>query len=333
MQAIPSAALDTAQVPARERFPLWHAALSPTHDAGLPDDSDATAFTASARGWLLGKALVLESRSTPQVLRRSPRRIRADQTDHYIIHLQRKGRWIADAAGRSVDAGPGSVLILDMARACDARTTEIENVNIVLARDALDCLLPPFSMHGLMLDGPMGTLLRDHVESLADNLPYMHPEESESVADATCRVIAACLAPSRENIARAGVWLAATRLRQVRAYIDAHISSPQLSAQSICAALGISRTTLYNACEPMGGVTAFIQKRRLRRIHALLADPNERRLISEIAYLFGFVSNAHFSRAFRNTFGYSPREAREIGREALAHTGNPYGSWVRRIDA
>lgn len=331
MKTIPSSAVNTARAPRRDRFALWHAALAPTHDVSLPPAAEPAAFNASARGWLLGRAMMLESCAMPQILRRSPRKIRAGQTDHYIVRLQRKGRWVADAAGRSVESAPGSVSIVDMARPCDAQTTEIENLNILLPRDLLDAVLPPFDMHGLVVQGAMGALLRDHLESLAANLPHMHPDDAAGIADATCRVVAACLAPSRENAARAREPLAAVRLHQVRNYIDRHLCSPHLSAQSICAALGISRSTLYNVCAPMDGVSAFIQKRRLRRIHALLSDPHERRLISEIAYLFGFVSNAHFSRVFRNAFGYSPREARASVASRALDGRNAYGSWIHCI--
>jgi AraC-like DNA-binding protein len=86
-------------------------------------------------------------------------------------------------------------------------------------------------------------------------------------------------------------------------------------------------------------VAAFIQKRRLRRIHAILADARDRRPIAEIAYQFGFPSGAHFSRVFRRTYGYSPREVRAAGALArlpgvladTASTGNLYGAWVRGL--
>jgi AraC-like DNA-binding protein len=101
----------------------------------------------------------------------------------------------------------------------------------------------------------------------------------------------------------------------------------------------MSRSTLYDICEPMGGVAAFIRKRRLQRIHAIVTRPQEYRLISEVAYRHGFVSNAHFSRAFRSAFGYSPSEARKAGASATqpvepaSDAAAAYESWVRRVGA
>jgi len=343
MATIPSNVVDTGAVPPRERFALWHDALSATHEAQLPEDSDPAAFSAMARGWNLGHLLLIETRSTPQYLHRSPRMIRADQTDHYIIRLQRQGRWTSEVDGRTVEAGAGTVMVLDMARATTARTTDIENINVLLPRDALDDMLIPFDMHGLRLNGATATLLRSHLVTLAANLPQVQPGDSGHIAGATLSLVAACLAPSRQAVARARAPLDAARLTQIRRYVDHHLRSPDLSPQSICQALGLSRSTLYAVCEPVGGVAAFIQKRRLERVHAILADPRDHRRISEIAYQHGFVSEAHFSRAFRRAFGVSPREAREAGISRQSRLGGAgraedfgvdlgaYESWVRQL--
>jgi AraC-like DNA-binding protein len=42
------------------------------------------------------------------------------------------------------------------------------------------------------------------------------------------------------------------------------------------------------------------------------------RKTSEIAYEWGFGSEAHLNRAFRKTFGVAPRETRSITRETAS---------------
>jgi AraC-like DNA-binding protein len=231
--------------------------------------------------------------------------------------------------------------VLDMARPSTAQVTEIENVNVILPRDALDEVLAPFDMHGLVLNGAMGTLLRSHLMSLTLNLHRMEAADAGHVVGATLNLVAACLAPSRDAVERARAPLEAARLTEIRRYIDRNLSSPDLSPQSICRALGLSRSTLYALCEPLGGVAAFIQKRRLDRVHAVLADPRNRDRISEVAHQHGFVSGAHFSRAFRRAFDYSPREARDAGVSRHSRFGEAprgagfdlgtYENWVRRL--
>ena len=342
MATIPSDFVDTNSVRPHERFALWRTVLAATHEAELLDDSDAAAFSASARGWYLGHSLVFETRTTPQYLTRSPRTIRADQYDHYIVRLQRQGCWTGEIDDRTIEAGTGTVTVLDMARPSTARLTDIENLNVILPRDALDEVLTPFDMHGLVLHGAMGTLLRSHLMSLALNLHRMEVADAGHVAGATLNLVAACLAPSRDAVERARAPIEIARLTEVRRYIDRNLCSPDLSPQSICRALGLSRSTLYALCEPLGGVAAFIQKRRLNRVHAILANPHHRGRISEVAHQHGFVSGAHFSRAFRRAFDCSPREARDASLSRRASIGSAgehnvgfdlgtYENWVRRL--
>ena len=330
--SIPSTLLDTDQVAPRDRFALWREALSATHEATLPDGSDPARFRALARGWNLGPFLLIETHATAQLLARSERAIRTDQVDHYIIRLQRRGRWDGDADGRAVQTPAGSVMALDMARPTVAQGTGIENINLLLPREMLDSAIPPIDMHGLFLQGAMAELLRNHLETLVAAMPYMPAEAAPDVARATCSLVAACLAPSREAAAQARLPLGLARLAGIRRYIDRHLASPELTPDALCRGLGLSRSTLYAACESVGGVATLIQRRRLERIHALLTDPSERRRISEIAYQHGFVSKAHFSRAFRNAFGYSPRDARDgLSRPEAKRAGVNYENWLRDI--
>jgi AraC-like DNA-binding protein len=335
MATIPSQILDTDSLPPRERFALWRESLSATHTVDHPDDGDPSRFRAHARGWDLGQALVIESQVTAQLLARSPRAARADQLDHYIIRLQRRGRWHGEAGEHIAEAGDDSVMVLDMARASKALSTGVDNINLLLPRDALDAMMTPFDMHGLLLHGPMAALLRSHLEALVENLPHVPREHAPDVAHATCALVAACLAPSRAAAERADAPLRLARIAEIRRHVDDRLCSPALSPETIAKALGLSRSTLYATCAPHGGVAAFIQRRRLERIRALLADPRNDQRISQIAYRHGFVSKAHFSRAFRDTFGYSPREARaaaalSAGSETMS-TDRGYRTWVHRL--
>src|SRR5262245_35418908 len=173
MAAISSTVLDTDRVAARERFDLWRDALSATHEATLPHDSDPARFSAFARGWNLGPSLVFETRASAQQLARDPRAVRADQIDHYIIRLQRRGIWQGDADGRAVEVGAGGVVVLDMARPTVAVGTDIDNVNLLVPRDMLDAALAPFDLHGLVLQGAMAELLRSHLAALTTSLPQI----------------------------------------------------------------------------------------------------------------------------------------------------------------
>ncbi len=336
MATLPTTVVDTEQMRPHERLSLWREAVA-THEVILPEDRDPNRFGARGCTWHLGTALLAEVRATPQRMVRSARAVRTDHFDHYIVRLQKAGRWTGNAGGRTVTVEPGSVVVLDMAHPGDAYMTDIANISLVVPRDTLDDMLAPFDMHGLVVNNGMAALLRSHLRELAANVPRLQVSDARRVADATLGLVAACLAPSRDAVERARAPLEGALIAEIRRYVDHHLHAPDLSPQRVGAALGLSRSTLYSACEPMGGVAAFIQQRRLRRIHAILTDPRDRRRIAEVAEQHGFTSGAHFSRAFRRAFGYSPREAREAGAARpldagdAASTGGGYAAWIRRL--
>ena len=100
--------------------------------------------------------------------------------------------------------------------------------------------------------------------------------------------------------------------------------------------LGISRSNLYRVFKPKGGVASYIHRRRLVVIHRILSNPKEHRRVSIIAAQYGFISLAHFSRAFRAEFGYSASAARchPVDHEATKPSGvtEAYHDWVQRYD-
>jgi AraC-like DNA-binding protein len=335
MSTIASTVFDTDRVAPHARFALWRETISSTHDTVLPDDSDPAKFSVFARGWNLGTSLVIETRMTTQIMSRAQPAIRADQLDHYIFHVQRQGSWIGEAGDSAAETGVGNVMVLDMARPTRALGTGSDSINIIVPRDVLDALLPAFDMHGLLLRGAASELLRSYLVSLVDNLPQIPSEYVPAVANASCGLLAACLAPSRATAEQARAPLAVARLAEIRRYIDRHLGSRDLTPEAIGRALGLSRSTLYATCDSHGGIAAMIQQRRLQRVRAILADPHDRRRISDIAFQHGFVSTTHFSRAFRTAFGCTPSEAREgvrppDGGDAMG-AGYALEMWLRQL--
>jgi AraC-like DNA-binding protein len=168
--------------------------------------------------------------------------------------------------------------------------------------------IPPH--HGRMIDGPWGRLLADYMLSLVRQLPDMAASDALALGRTLVQLVAACLnTTSDPQLAQVSRRMADVRHRAEN-YIEKNLTSPNLGPLSICKALGISKARLYRAFMHSEGVTAYIRKRRLETIHVLLNDPRETRSIGEIAYQYGFVSEAHFSRVFRQKFGFSPRDAR-----------------------
>src|SRR5262245_22862967 len=169
MTTVPASVVDTEQMPPHERLPRWREAVA-THDVTLSEGRDPSPFRARGSTLHLGTVLLAEVSATAQRMVRSARAARVDQFDHYIVRLQKAGRWTGDVGGRTVTDATGDVVVLDMAHAGDACMTDIENISLVVPRDTLDDVLPPFDMHGLMPRDSMAALLRSHLSELAAHL-------------------------------------------------------------------------------------------------------------------------------------------------------------------
>ncbi len=118
----------------------------------------------------------------------------------------------------------------------------------------------------------------------------------------------------------AGASPHATLRAKALAYIDAHLLSESLTPIRLAEAIGVSRRKLYQLFEPEGGVAKEIMARRLEHAHKVLGDPAAYRRIKEVAYSHGFESDAHFSRCFKQRFGYSPSDLAARSRGPAAET-------------
>ncbi|GAA4095360.1 helix-turn-helix domain-containing protein [Actinomadura miaoliensis] len=95
-------------------------------------------------------------------------------------------------------------------------------------------------------------------------------------------------------------------------YIERHLHDPRLTPGQVAGVLGVSVRHLGRVFEPTGTTPSrYITDRRLRRAHEQLTDGDAPgTTIADIAYRWGFSSQAHFARLFRARYGCTPTEAR-----------------------
>ena len=104
------------------------------------------------------------------------------------------------------------------------------------------------------------------------------------------------------------------RWRQIVGHVDEHaFDADAMSAASCARAVGISERYLHKLFAQHDlRFSRTVLQRRLAAAHSLLECPAYTSLsIASIAYQCGFKDAAHFSRAFRQRFGESPRQCRE----------------------
>ncbi|ANB05111.1 transcriptional regulator [Streptomyces ambofaciens] len=167
----------------------------------------------------------------------------------------------------------------------------------------------------------VAAVLAPFLASLVSSAPACPPAVAAHLAAAVVD-LATTLVADRTAHALPGPDTGRERLvRCIREHIDHHLPDPALSPQSVARAHHISVRYLHRLFEEEGvTVRRLIQRRRLEESARELARAGTTApTVASVARRWGFVSPAHFSRAFRGLYGHSPREWRGL---RTAHAGD-----------
>jgi AraC-like DNA-binding protein len=325
-----------------QHFDDWREGIAPVFDVEPPAYDVATGFGANVKAFQLGDMVVTDAHVGDQRYIRSRSRVRRDGLDHFLLNLYRTGGWRAQTSDGEFEGTAGQVTVLDLARELISDEPDSDLVALFVPRNLLEERLPDLAaLHGRAPTGPYARLLAEYLNLLARRLPGLPMGDGRALSRATCEILAACLQPSLAGLEAARPGLELVLRRRAKRFIEAHLASPGLNADTVCHAMGVSRRTLYRLFDQEGGVQRYIQGRRLERIRSALSDPMNTRRISEVAAEFGFLRSDHFARAFRQQYGYSAREVRDLSRGLVAAPARPaaagtwqdFDDWIRSLHA
>jgi len=101
-------------------------------------------------------------------------------------------------------------------------------------------------------------------------------------------------------------------LQKVINYIEVNIENTDLSVDMLAQNMNLSRSQVYRKIKALTDFTAneFIRQIRLKKSLKLLSEGNLN--ISEIAYSVGFSSQSYFTRSFKEYYGKSPSEMKNL---------------------
>lgn len=313
---LPSAHFSTDAFEGRVRFDAWRDFL-PLYTVLPHPEGPKSQFEGRIAVYVLGPVGIGVTAFSRQRYVRSSQRIAADGQDHFLIQLFTVGGLRATTHdGDVVTVQTGDVWVHDLARPKTVITEASHTITALVPRRELLRMVGAVELDGHVLrrGTPLGTLLAEHMRTLARTAILLTADEAHSAALGTMALLAACLRPGIRIGDAAREPVGALLVERLKAYIDLHLVTSDLTPDALCGAFGISRANLYRLFAPLGGVAGYVRHRRLDRAESLLRDPaNGRRTIADIAYECGFVSDAHFSRAFRQAFGVMPREVRANG--------------------
>jgi len=159
-----------------------------------------------------------------------------------------------------------------------------------------------------------GAVLRPFLANLAASAGGYRPAVADRLAGNVVDLFATLIAERAQQSGSEADTARGHLLMRVREYIDRNLGDPDLSPENIARAHRISVRYLHRLFEGEGTtVGRLVQQRRLEQCSRELARRGRTvPTVSAVAQRWGFVSPAHFSRAFRAVYGVSPREWRDL---------------------
>ena len=190
---------------------------------------------------------------------------------------------------------------------------------ITAPRVALDHrLVAPRSLRIGHLPAAMGVnhVFSGLLRALAETLEDLDDDQLRPVEIAVTEFLAQGLSAGESLAPRGPAATREAHLHRVRQTIETLLAEPDLTLGRVAETEGVSPRYLQKLFTAAGeSFTHYIRWRRLERCRTDLASPQHARLsISEICFRWGFNGSAHFSRAFRDQYGVSPREYRRAPR-------------------
>ncbi|MCX5402312.1 helix-turn-helix domain-containing protein [Streptomyces sp. NBC_00102] len=316
--------LTTASVPDQDKVAYWRAAvgraLVPVSVAPRDDGPFSGRITTDRLGCLRVSTMEADANRVS----RTPELISGSSEALIAVGVQVSGTATMVQDGRRAEVSEGDLVVYDTARPYSFDYPERFSTHVFqLPRHALGVSDAAIDQAVGTVIGPMdgfGAVLRPFLSKLATSVHSYSPAIGGMLANSVIDLLATLVTdgarpvPAEADTARSHLVL------RIRGHIDGKLGDPNLSPELIARTHHISVRYLHRLFEGEGTtVGRLIQQRRLEECARELARRGRTSpTVSAVAQRWGFVSPAHFSRAFRTAYGLSPREWRSLRVEGVA---------------
>jgi AraC-like DNA-binding protein len=158
-------------------------------------------------------------------------------------------------------------------------------------------------------------LLTSYLEAVYRTPGLRDPNTRSVIGSHVTDLIVATVGRADEaSQASAGRGIRATRYKLAMEEIQRRHCEPTLNGERLARSLSVSKRYLQQLFEENGRtLSSEIMNERLKAVRRALSDPALDGLkISEIVYRCGFSDLSYFNRAFRRTYGETPKAARGL---------------------
>jgi AraC-like DNA-binding protein len=264
-------------------------------------------------------------RAGGEVVRRTKHHIAGNPGDSCVVMFVTRGLVRLSQYGRTADVVAGTFSALDLdapyaqehAGAAESYFLRVPNA---MTRSRFREIRDHCAVARPVTTGVRG-LAADLIASLCRNAAETEPYAAAVLATQFLDVVGLAFdvapgdSPEGPSVARNALR------RRALAFIDNHLSDPDLNPNQIAGAIGVSLRYLQQSFADIeSSVRDALRLRRLRLCYQKLQDPRfDLVRISELAQRHGFTNQSHFAASFKRQFNRSARDVRD---EAKRRTGS-----------
>ncbi|TDD26370.1 helix-turn-helix domain-containing protein [Actinomadura sp. KC06] len=305
----------TEDVDPRERIEFWED-YNRRALVGLSCSSySERGLLARQANFRLGDVRLAEISGNAHAVERTPQVARSTPKDSVFATLLVKGDAVFLHENGCLAATAGDLVVYDTRRPyLFGFSSSMRQFLVDIPRDRFveECMAggvqaPMLFGRGTAREGELVVALR----SVLENPGASGPDSARGTVLDLIRLLA-----TERSGGRAAPAAYQTQLIVAEDYIERHLHDACLTPGQVAGVMGVSVRHLGRIFESAGTTPSrHILERRLQRAHDdLTAAGASTTTIADIAYRWGFSSQAHFARHFRARFGRTPTETRAATR-------------------
>lgn len=245
----------------------------------------------------------------------------AESDDHYcFLIMQMQGRAVLTQRDNEAFLEPGDMAFIDSAYPSEFCYDGImRQISLHIPRQTLESCSPDRRIkEARTISGSsgMGAVIKGFLGATYNEAAYIKENDFTTVREVLLNLLGATLRGS--NLEKS-LDVKVRQLAHIRKVIEQNLTDPCLSPTMVAGLCGLSSRHLHRLFKAEGiSFGEWVRKRRLTEARRQLADKRFcNQSIIQIAFHWGFNDAAHFSRAFKEEFGQSPRHYRLSERHAF----------------
>ncbi|MFI6079689.1 helix-turn-helix domain-containing protein [Streptomyces sp. NPDC051217] len=265
----------------------------------------------------LGAVSVSTIRGNSLSIRRTQNASQDNVEQTVVLTMQLSGTCVVRQNEREAVVRPGEFVIHDNSQPFVLSGTQaVEQITVSVPRNVLalpSSVLRAASARTIDPSHPTAEVAATYFRQLVHSTGPDHNREPDLLGPSCIELIRALIATTQDQRSDVAAEPPHRTLQQhVMTYLRAHLGDSDLSASRVAAEHHISVRQLYLVLSRAGiSLGDWIRTQRLEESRRELVSPRGRHAtIESVARRWGFASASHFSRAFKKTYGMSPRQWR-----------------------